>query len=112
MITEIPLRILELANEKIPERTEQNYIYLGNNKIKTNEISYILQFDGKLLPINDKAANIWYEVQQLHKKDSKNILGFYIEKFESRPIHSFYLKTASIAKKGFSTSIDNTISWA
>ena len=109
MITKIPLRILELANEKIPERKEQNYIYVGNNRIKTNEISYILQYDGKLLPINDKAANIWYEVQQLHKKDSKNILGFYTAKFESRPILSFYLKNASIAQRGFSTTINNYV---
>lgn len=109
MINSILIRIFELANEKIPERKEQNYIYVGNKTIKSNEISYILQYDGKLLPINDKATNIWYEIQQLHKKDSNNILGFYAAKFESRPILAFYLKNASIAQKGFSTTLDNYV---
>ena len=105
ILDSVPPRIIELANEYKQIREKEDYFYLGNKKIDSDEVGKILANDGKLLPLNQKVTNIWYESQQLKKKDSNEIMGVYMAKFEPKPILSFFLGSSTIGLKNYKTII-------
>ena len=100
-------RVVELANEKELIRKYQDYFCLGNEKIETSELGYILPDDGKLLPIREQITTIWYSNKMLKTKNSDEITGIYTAKFEPCPIIYFYLEKSNFKKNNFKSIIDN-----
>ena len=100
-------RVVELANEKELIRKYQDYFYLGNEELESQELGYILQDDGKLLPIREQITTIWYSNKLLKNQNSNEITGIYTAKFEPRPIIHFYLEKSNFKKNNFKSIIDN-----
>ena len=107
LVNNVPSRIIELANEKSITREQSNYFYIGNEKVESDEMGYIFQNEGELLPLNQLVTTIWYEIQKIQKKETNELSGVYMAKFESRPILSFFFTNSRLAPKSFTETIDN-----
>ena len=107
LVNKVPARIIELANEKSITREQANYFFIGNEKIESDEMGYMFQSEGELLPLSQLVTTIWYEIQKIQKKKTNELSGVYMAKFESRPILSFFFSNSSLAPKSFTETIDN-----
>ena len=89
-------------NEDYPkEREAKDYFIIADKKVISYDIGRSLVNNGKLLDFNQFNGTSWVNTQILFNTISHKVIGFFITKFEPRPILSFYLSQSILNKKGF-----------